>query len=55
MASEHTVKNQVVTLTGEVDSQQLRARAETIAAGVPNVHQVVNQPQVKERKATSTR
>jgi hyperosmotically inducible periplasmic protein len=51
----YTVKNAVVTLTGEVDSQARRATAETVAAGVPNVKQVVNTVQVKNQKATSTR
>jgi hyperosmotically inducible periplasmic protein len=51
----HTVKNHVVTLTGDVASQSERARAEAVAAAVPNVHQVVNELQVKEQKATSTK
>jgi len=50
----YTVTNAVVTLTGEVDSQTRRALAETVAAGVPNVKQVVNTVQVKNQKATST-
>ena len=50
----YSVKNAVVTLTGEVDSQARRAIAETVAAGVPNVKQVVNTVQVKNQKATST-
>ena len=49
------VKNAVVTLTGEVDSQSRRAIAEKIAAGVPYVNQVVNELQVKNQKATSTK
>ena len=49
----HTVKNHVVTLTGNVDSQMKRSRAEVVAAAVPNVRQVVNELQVKEQKATS--
>jgi osmotically-inducible protein OsmY len=48
------VKNHVVTLTGDVDSQATRTRAETIASGVPNVQQVVNELQVKVQKATSS-
>lgn len=48
-----TVKNHVVTLTGEVGSQASRTRAEEVASGVPNVQQVVNELQVKEQKATS--
>jgi osmotically-inducible protein OsmY len=52
---KHSVKNGVVTLTGEVHSQARRSQAETVAAGVPNVRQVVNELQVKDQKATSTR
>jgi len=50
----HTVRNHVVTLTGDVDSQSKRERAAVVAAAVPNVHQVVNELQVKEQKATSS-
>ena len=52
---KYTVKNHVVTLTGDVDSQEIRSKAETIASGVPNVQQVVNEIQVRVQKATSTR
>ena len=52
---KYAVKNEVVTLTGEVRSQDKRARAATVAAAVPNVQQVVNELQVKRQKATSTR
>jgi hyperosmotically inducible periplasmic protein len=48
------VKNGVVTLTGEVNSQSKRAQVEKLAAGVPNVQQVVNELQVKDQKASST-
>lgn len=48
------VKNGVVTLSGEVRSQSERAQAETVAAAVPNVLQVVNELQVKNQKATSS-
>jgi osmotically-inducible protein OsmY len=48
-----SVKNHVVTLTGVVHSQANRARAEQVAAGVPNVQQVVNELQVRDQKATS--
>jgi hyperosmotically inducible periplasmic protein len=51
---KYSVKNGVVTLTGEVRSQSQRAQAETVAASVPNVRQVVNELQVKNQKATST-
>jgi hyperosmotically inducible periplasmic protein len=48
------VKNQVVTLTGEVDSQATRRDAGKIASTIPNVQQVVNELQVKNQKATSS-
>jgi osmotically-inducible protein OsmY len=50
----YAVKNQVVTLTGDVNSESKRARAETVASAVPNVQQVVNELQVKAQKATSS-
>lgn len=51
---KYAVKNHVVTLTGEVDSQSKRQAAERIAGSVPNVQQVVNELQVKNQKATSS-
>jgi hyperosmotically inducible periplasmic protein len=51
---KYSVKNHVVTLTGNVDSQQKRTRASEIASSVPNVQQVVNELQVKGQKATSS-
>lgn len=51
---KYSVKNGVVTLTGEVISQAIRAQVQTIAARVPNVQQVVNELQVKDQKASST-
>ena len=50
---KYSVKSGVVTLTGEVNSSDRRAFAEKVATGVPNVQQVVNKLQVKNRKATS--
>ena len=50
----YVVKNQVVTMTGEVDSQSKRVQAQELAAAVPNVQQVVNELQVKEQKAPSS-
>ena len=50
----YDVKNGVVTLTGEVNSQSKRAHVEQMASGVPNVQQVVNELQVKDQKASST-
>ena len=52
---KYEVKNGVVTLTGEVNSQSKRDRAEKVATGVPNVKQVVNDLQVKNQKATSSK
>jgi hyperosmotically inducible periplasmic protein len=51
---KYAVKNGVVTLKGEVNSQTRRAQAETVAAAVPNVQQVVNELQVKDQKASSS-
>ncbi len=50
----HEVKNGVVTLTGEVGSQSMRALAAKVAGAVPNVAQVVNELQIKNQKATSS-
>jgi hyperosmotically inducible periplasmic protein len=52
---KYAVKSAVVTLTGEVNSQDLRADAEAVATRVPNVRQVVNDLQVKNQKASSGR
>jgi hyperosmotically inducible periplasmic protein len=51
---KYDVKSGVVTLTGEVNSENKRARAEQVATGVPNVQQVVNDLQVKNQKASSS-
>jgi hyperosmotically inducible protein len=51
---KYEVKSGVVTLTGEVNSENKRARAEKVATGVPNVVQVVNDLQVKNQKASSS-
>jgi hyperosmotically inducible protein len=51
---KYAVKSAVVTLTGEVNSQLKRDRAEKIATAVPNVRQVVNDLQVKDQKASSS-
>jgi len=51
---KYAVKNHVVTLTGEVDSEVKRRDAERVATTVPNVQQVVNELQVKNQKATSS-
>ena len=51
---KYEVKNGVVTLTGEVNSENKRDRAEKVATNVPNVKQVVNNLQVKNQKASSS-
>jgi hyperosmotically inducible protein len=51
---KYDVKNGVVTLAGEVNSQARRAQVEKVASAVPNVQQVVNELQVKDQKATSS-
>jgi osmotically-inducible protein OsmY len=51
---KYSVKNNVVTLTGDVDSQSKRGLAQQVALTVPNVQQVVNELQVKAQKATSS-
>jgi hyperosmotically inducible periplasmic protein len=52
---KYDVKNGVVTLTGKVNSQSRRARVEKVASTVPNVQQVVNELEIKDQKASSTR
>jgi hyperosmotically inducible protein len=52
---KYDVKAGVVTLTGKVNSQSQRARAERVASSVPNVKQVVNELQVKNQKASSSK
>ena len=52
---KYDVKNGVVTLTGDVNSQAKRTATEQIAAAVPNVQQVVNKLEVKNQRATTTR
>jgi len=51
---KYKVKSGVVTLTGEVNSQNKRDQAEQVATKVPNVKQVVNDLQVKNQKASSS-
>jgi len=52
---KYKVKNAVVTLTGEINSQEKRNQAEQVATRVPNVKQVVNDLQVKDQKASSSK
>jgi osmotically-inducible protein OsmY len=51
----YDVNNGVVTLKGNVRSESQRASVEKLAAQVPNVKQVVNELEVKNQKATSSR
>jgi hyperosmotically inducible periplasmic protein len=51
---KYDVKNGVITLTGKVNSQARRDSVEHLAAGVPNVKQVVNELEVKDQKASSS-
>lgn len=52
---DYKVKNGVVTLSGAVPSEADRTHAQNVALGVPNVQQVVNELQVKDQKASSSR
>ena len=51
---KYEVKSGVVTLSGEVNSQDKLDNAEKVATNVPNVKQVVNDLQVKDQKASSS-
>lgn len=51
----YDVKNGVVTLKGDVVSQGRRATVEKLVAGVPNVKQVVNELEIKNQKASSSK
>jgi hyperosmotically inducible protein len=51
---KYDVKNGVVTLTGDVNSEAKRTNAESVAKAVPNVTQVVNDVQIKNQKASSS-
>lgn len=52
---EFSVAAAVVTLKGNVTSQSVRADLEKASAAVPNVKQVVNELQVRDQRATTTR
>jgi hyperosmotically inducible protein len=54
-AVKFSVKNAVVTLTGDVMSQAVRDDAGMVAGGVPYVKQVVNSLQIGKQKATSSK
>ena len=51
---KYDVKNGVVTLTGDLPSQSKRQEVEKLAASIPNVKQVVNEIEVKGKKATTS-
>jgi hyperosmotically inducible periplasmic protein len=51
---KYDVKSGVITLTGNVRSQAQRKGVEKLAAGVPNVKQVVNEIEVNNQKASSS-
>lgn len=51
---DHSVKNGVVTLKGNLESPARRQEAERVAAAVPNVQQVINELEVKNQRATSS-
>jgi hyperosmotically inducible protein len=50
----YTAKNGVMTLTGDVDNTAKIHDLGTLAGTVPNVKQVVNELQIKPKKATSS-
>jgi len=50
----HSTKQGVVTLKGDLATPELRAEAERVADGIPNVQQVVNEISVKNQRATSS-
>jgi len=54
-AVRYDVNNGVVTLKGNVPSQAQRSSMEKLAQQVPNVKQVVNELEVKNQRATSTK
>jgi hyperosmotically inducible protein len=51
----YDVNNGVVTLKGDVKSQAQRSSVEKLTEKVPNVKQVVNELEVKDQKATSSK
>jgi osmotically-inducible protein OsmY len=54
-AVRYDVNNGVVTLKGNVPSQGQRTNVEKLAQQVPNVKQVVNELEVKNQRATSSK
>lgn len=53
-AVDYEVTTGVVTLTGDVRTQAIRADVEKTAAAVPNVKQVVNNLQIRNQPASSS-
>jgi osmotically-inducible protein OsmY len=51
----YNVKNGVVTLKGDVPSESKRASVQKLASDIPSVKQVVNELEVRNQKATSTK
>jgi len=51
---DFSVKSGVVTLTGTAQTEAARMAVEKVAAGVPNVAQVVNTMEIKNHRATTT-
>ena len=51
----YDVSNGVVTLKGTVPSQDRRSSVQKLAEQVPNVKQVVNEPEVKHQRASSSK
>ena len=49
-----TVKNAIITLTGDFDSKSKRAQGQQVAARIQNVSPVVNELQEKNQKAMSS-
>jgi hyperosmotically inducible periplasmic protein len=52
---KYDVKNGVVTLTGSVGTESGRKHIERVVSAVPNVKQVVNELQLKNQKASSSK
>jgi osmotically-inducible protein OsmY len=50
---KYSVKNGVITLKGNVNSQAQRKAVQSLAENVPNVKQVVNELKVENQKASS--
>ena len=51
----YDVKNGVVTLKGNLNTEAQRTSVEKLAKGVPNVKEVVNEIDVKTQRATATK